>query len=73
MKRLLLCMSFCFVAASASAEMPLIELKAGKQTLTAEVASTDPDRMQGLMHRRMLPRTAACCSCSRMSPTTACG
>jgi uncharacterized membrane protein (UPF0127 family) len=23
--------------------------------LTAEVASTDPDRMQGLMHRRMLP------------------
>ena len=55
MKRLLLCMSFCIVAASASAEMPLIELKAGKQTLTAEVASTDPDRMQGLMHRRMLP------------------
>jgi len=55
MKRLLLCMAFCFVAASASAEMPLIELKAGKQTLTAEVASTDPDRMQGLMHRRMLP------------------
>jgi hypothetical protein len=55
MRHLLLCMAFCFVAASASAEMPLIELKAGKQTLTAEVASTDPDRMQGLMHRRMLP------------------
>jgi uncharacterized membrane protein (UPF0127 family) len=48
-------MAFCFVAASARAEMPLIELKAGKQTLTAEVAHTDANRMQGLMHRRMLP------------------
>ena len=55
MKRLLLCLTLCFVCLSAQAAMPLVELKAGKQTLTAEVASTDPDRMQGLMHRRMLP------------------
>ncbi|MFZ9150134.1 MAG: DUF192 domain-containing protein [Burkholderiales bacterium] len=59
MKRIFLSMTFCltfsFVAFSANAEMPLIELKAGKQKLTAEVANTDPDRIQGLMHRRMLP------------------
>lgn len=55
MKRLLLCLTLCFVCLSAQATMPLVELNFGKHALTAEVASTDPDRMQGLMHRRMLP------------------
>ncbi len=51
----------CFTAATAQAQspaqstMPVMELKIGKHVLTAEVAHTDPDRMQGLMHRRMLP------------------
>ncbi len=35
--------------------MPLVELTVNKHALTVEVAHTDPDRMQGLMHRRMLP------------------
>ena len=55
MKRLLLSLTFCFVSLSAQAAMPLVELSFGKHTLTAEVANNDPDRMQGLMHRRMLP------------------
>jgi hypothetical protein len=55
MKRLLLCLTFCFVCLSAQAAMPLVELGFGKHTLMAEVASNDPDRMQGLMQRRMLP------------------
>ena len=55
MKRLLLLLTFCFVSLSAQAAMPLVELSFGKHTLTAEVANNDPDRMQGLMHRRMLP------------------
>jgi uncharacterized membrane protein (UPF0127 family) len=55
MKRLLLCLILCFVSLSSQAAMPLVELSFGKHVLTAEVAHTDPDRMQGLMHRRMLP------------------
>jgi len=55
MKRLLLPLILSFICLSARAEMPQMELKIGKHVLTAEVASTDPERMQGLMHRRMLP------------------
>lgn len=57
MKRLLLIGALCFVAATAQAAMPLIELTINKHALTAEVASSDGDRMQGLMHRRMLPES----------------
>ena len=55
MKRLLLTLTLYFICATAQAAMPLVELNFGKHALTAEVAHTDPDRMQGLMHRRMLP------------------
>lgn len=55
MKRLLLLFVLCFAPAAAQAAMPQIELTIGKQTLTAEIAGNDTDRMQGLMHRRMLP------------------
>lgn len=55
MKRLLLILTLCFACVSAQAAMPLVELSSGKHVLTAEVAHTDPDRMQGLMQRRMLP------------------
>lgn len=61
MKRWLSLLLFAFAATAVQAQgpaqggMPLIELKLGKHALTAEVASSDPDRMQGLMHRRMLP------------------
>lgn len=54
MKRLLLIFALCFIG-SGQAAMPQIELTVNKQVLTTEVAHTDPDRMQGLMHRRMLP------------------
>lgn len=45
----------CLMPAIASAAMPQIELTIHKHVLTAEVAGNDADRMQGLMHRRMLP------------------
>jgi len=47
---LLLC-----AAVAARAQMPEIALAAGGHKLTVEVASTQPARMQGLMHRRILP------------------
>ncbi len=56
MKRLLAVMLLC-VCTAAAAAMPQVELAIGKHKLAAEVASTDPDRMQGLMHRRMLPES----------------
>jgi uncharacterized protein len=46
---LLSCMS------AARAQLPEIQLKIGEASLIAEVASTDRERAQGLMHRRMLP------------------
>lgn len=59
MKRLLRFFILCCLASgfigNALAAMPLVELTVNKHVLTAEVAHTDPDRMQGLMHRRMLP------------------
>ena len=35
--------------------MPEIALTIAGHKLTAEVAATNPERMQGLMHRRMMP------------------
>ena len=55
MKRLLLIFMLGFAPAAAQAAMPQVELAIDKHRLTAEVAHTDADRMQGLMHRRMLP------------------
>ena len=37
------------------AQMPEIPLSIAGNKLAAEVAATDPQRMQGLMHRRMMP------------------
>ncbi len=56
MKRLLpLIFALYFAPVSAQAAMPQVELTIHKHALSAEVASNDADRMQGLMHRRMLP------------------
>ncbi len=44
-----------FTAVSARAQMPEIALTIAGNKLTAEVAASDPERMQGLMHRRMMP------------------
>jgi uncharacterized membrane protein (UPF0127 family) len=43
-------------ATVAAAEMPRMELTAGFHRIEAEVAATQPERMQGLMHRRVMPR-----------------
>lgn len=54
----LLLMAFvisAFTAANARAQMPEITLTIAGNKLTAEVAASDPERMQGLMHRRMMP------------------
>ena len=45
-----------FLATSVSgAELPELTLSLDGQRVTVEVASTETTRMQGLMHRRMLP------------------
>jgi len=54
MKRLLF-ITALLLATAAQAAMPQIELAAKGQKIVAEVAVTEADRMQGLMHRRMLP------------------
>jgi hypothetical protein len=43
------------VAGPARAQLPETFLTVNGHKLTAEVAQTNPARMQGLMHRRMLP------------------
>jgi uncharacterized membrane protein (UPF0127 family) len=55
MKHLLPVLALCLMPVIAQAAMPLVELTINKHALTAEVAGNDADRMQGLMHRRMLP------------------
>jgi uncharacterized membrane protein (UPF0127 family) len=47
----LLCVSTTVFAA----ELPQIRLAIGKNSITAEVANTEPQRATGLMNRRMLP------------------
>ena len=54
-KQVLAALLFTFAAALAHADLPEIVLSIGSHKVTAEVASSDPQRMQGLMHRRMLP------------------
>ncbi len=53
--RSLILIALAAVAINASAQMPEVPLTIAGQKLTAEVAATNPDRMQGLMHRRMMP------------------
>ncbi len=53
--RSLLLITLAMAAFHARAQMPEIPLTIAGHKLTAEVAATDPDRMQGLMHRRMMP------------------
>jgi uncharacterized membrane protein (UPF0127 family) len=55
LKRALLATALLMVAACAQAELPDITLAIAGHKLAAEVASTDSERSQGLMHRRMLP------------------
>lgn len=42
-------------AGPARADLPEITLTIGGERLIAEVAASEPEREQGLMHRRMLP------------------
>jgi len=42
-------------AAAGAQPLPEVALTVNGRKLTAEVAHTDPARMQGLMHRRILP------------------
>ena len=54
-KRVFAVIALCLAAFAARADMPEVALTIGGHKLTAEVAYTDADRAQGLMHRRMLP------------------
>ena len=53
--RPLLLIVLAIAALNARAQMPEITLTIAGHKLTAEVAATNPERMQGLMHRRMMP------------------
>jgi uncharacterized membrane protein (UPF0127 family) len=53
--RPLLLIALTAAALNARAQMPEITLTIAGHKLTAEVAATNPERMQGLMHRRMMP------------------
>ncbi len=53
--RSIVAFALLWLAATAGAQMPEMALSVNGHKLTAEVAVTDPDRMQGLMHRRILP------------------
>jgi uncharacterized membrane protein (UPF0127 family) len=57
MKRLVCVLAAAF-AATAQAELPTIQLKAGMHLIRAEVAADNPSRMQGLMHRQSLGANA---------------
>ena len=48
-----------WLAVSAHAQMPEIPLTVAGHKLTVEVADSDATRMQGLMHRRILPENRA--------------
>ena len=47
-----------FAAAAGAQQLPEVALAVNGHKLTAEVAHTDPARMQGLMHRRILPENS---------------
>jgi uncharacterized membrane protein (UPF0127 family) len=55
MKRLFLLLLCGLLAGAARAELPEIALSVAGHRLIAEVAHTEPQRAQGLMHRRMMP------------------
>lgn len=55
--RPLLWLALAVAAMSARAQMPEITLTIAGHKLTAEVAATNPERTQGLMHRRMMPES----------------
>jgi uncharacterized membrane protein (UPF0127 family) len=58
-KALIAAALLCVWTTVVGAELPQVTLAVGKHKLTTEVASTDPDRSTGLMHRRMLPEDRA--------------
>ncbi len=53
--RALILVALAATTMAARAQMPEITLTIAGNKLTAEVAATNPERMQGLMHRRMMP------------------
>jgi uncharacterized membrane protein (UPF0127 family) len=48
-------LALAFAVTAAHAQMPEIPLTIAGHKLSAEVAASNPERMQGLMHRRMMP------------------
>ena len=55
MKRFFAAMALVFWSAAASADLPEVVVTIAGHKATIEVASTDAQRSNGLMHRRMLP------------------
>ena len=62
MKRLVLLLAACMLAAQAAAQspspLPAVDLTAGMHRIRAEVADNMAARMQGLMHRKSMPQNA---------------
>ena len=58
MKKLICVLAVAASAATAHAELPAIQLKAGMHLIRAEVAADNATRMQGLMQRQSLAANA---------------
>lgn len=58
MKKLVCVLAVAASAATAHAELPVIQLKAGMHLIRAEVAADNATRMQGLMQRQSLAANA---------------
>ena len=58
MRALLVAVLLAALPAVAEAGLPVVELSAGMYLIRAEVADTDPARMQGLMYRKTLADNA---------------
>ncbi len=58
MRALLAALALALLPAAAQAGLPVVDLSAGMYLIRAEVADTDPARMQGLMYRKALADNA---------------
>jgi len=59
--------------ADGSTEQLVIVTGKGPVTFDVEVMRTDEERAKGLMYRRYMPSSAACCSTSRPRGRSRCG
>jgi len=60
-------------AQEAQMNLPRVKLTAGMHVIDAQVASTNEQRMTGLMNRKEMPQHEPCCSSSSTPASSASG